>query len=85
MLWPEIRSAYRTKTGLELAKSNTDDFLGFVLEYSINGPDYQVQKREAIYAVLHDEIIEGADFHVQANTQISELDQLEETLRKGVE
>lgn len=85
MLWPEVRSAYWQKTGQELAKSNTDQFLSFVLEYSINGQDLQTQKREAIYAVLYDDIIEGADFQVQAKTQLSELDQLEQQLRSGVE
>lgn len=77
MLWPEMRSAYRTRTGLELAKQSLDVFVGFVLEYSINSSDYAHQKREAMMKMAEDMPIDGADFDAQAGNMMSQLDALE--------
>jgi hypothetical protein len=84
-MWPELRSAYNTRTGRELAREPLDVFLGFVLEYSINSSDTAPQKREAIFAVMYNEPVAGAGFDSQAASMYDDLDQLEQQLRKGVE
>lgn len=77
MLWPELRSAYRTRTGLELAKQSLDVFVGFVIEYSINSSDYAHQKREAMMNMAQDTPVEGANFDAQAGNMMSQLTEME--------
>lgn len=85
-IWPEIRSAYNTRTGRELAKSSLDEFLGFVLDYSINGSDYAHQKREALYKAVYDEPVNDDEFSMQTVSSMNaELEALEKRLREGVE
>lgn len=85
-IWPELRSAYNTRTGKELARSNLDDFLGFVLEYSINSGENSHRMREAMYKTVYNEPVEGAEFTMQTVASLEdELKALDRRLREGVE
>lgn len=81
---PELQAAYRNERGLEIAHTSLEDFVGFVIWYSVNSSDYAYQKREAIYKTVHGEQVEGADFQTQAVGLWSELDAMNEHLNQGV-
>lgn len=83
--WPEIRAAYNTLTGKELARASLDDFLGFTVHHYVNGSDYSSQKREALWKTLYNEPIEGAEFEVQADSLQKELDALQKKLSGSLE
>lgn len=77
--------SYKAKTGLELAEASLDDFVGYVLTYSVNSSDYSGKRREALLDVIWGTVPQSDEFEDQAGSLLDQLDALESDLRRGIE
>lgn len=70
-----------------MARESLDVFLGFVLEWEVQGNEFAHKKREALMSMATDRPVEGADFEAQVSSQsmLAQMDDLDRMLREGVE